>query len=65
MPTDPAINTFISHYKDAAMLRKPKDDASYAEWDAYDTEIRLRAWSQAYQCVPNYLLTRNQKANAN
>ena len=41
-------------------LKQPKDDASFAEWEQWDTEIRLRAWSQAYQCVPNYLLTRDQ-----
>ena len=46
-------------------LKRPKIDATLAEWEAWDTEIRLRAWSQAYSTTPNYLLTRNKKTNIN
>ena len=36
-------------------LKRPKDDASFAEWEEYDKKIRYRAWHQAYACEPEYL----------
>lgn len=36
-------------------LKRPKDDASYAEWEAYDKEIHYRAWIQPFTYEPKYL----------
>ena len=36
-------------------LKRPKDDASCAEWEAYDKEIHYRAWIQPFFTEPKHL----------